>query len=63
MADTTTFFAQISSFFSAFFAYVVRALSLKRRSTTLCDDLELGIPSLERRVSSMSTDVVLLYDN
>jgi hypothetical protein len=53
MADTTTIFAQISSFFMAFFAYVFGVLSLKHRSTTLCDDLEVGIPSVEQRVSSM----------
>jgi len=51
MTDTTTFFARISSFFLAFWVYVLRMLSMKHKSTTLCDDLEIGIPSGKRQAS------------
>ena len=53
MVDTTTFFARVSSFFLAFWAYVLGVLSTKHRSTTLCDDLEVGIPSGKRQVPGM----------
>jgi hypothetical protein len=63
MIDTTTFFARISSFFLAFWAYVLGMLYMKHKSTTLCDDLEVGIPTGKRRISGMSIGVVPVHGN
>ena len=63
MTDTSTFFARISSFFLVFWAYILRVLSIKHKSTTLCDDLEVGIPSAKRRVSGMAIGVVPVHGN
>ena len=63
MTDTTTFFARVSSFFLAFWVYVLKVLSTKHKSTTLFDDLEVGIPSGKRRISGMSIGFVPVLGN